>query len=215
VRQDARSETFLESFDLLPGERFEEPELDVWGRDSDRVHECNRRRAETCRASQDGVANGVRELLFSHRERFRREERVPGRLAEELVGVDAVRLGKLRDGVSGEGLDLEPAYPGTGRKRAEDHPQGVSAVDLVVPVAEEDERWDCVDPAAEQRDDVERRLVRPLHVVEDERRRRPRAELVHERRRHRVRRAALLDDVREFAAGNLGDVEERTEWGVG
>ena len=53
------------------------------------------------------------------------------------------------------------------------------SVELVVPVGGEHERIGPVDPAAEHAQDVERRLVRPMHVLE------------HEQRRSRERREEL------------------------
>ncbi len=49
----------------------------------------------------------------------------------------------------------------------------MGAIELVVSVAENDEGGHRIDPAANQPDNVERRLIRPLDVVEDEDRRRP------------------------------------------
>ncbi len=75
------------------------------------------------------------------------------------------------------------------------------ALDLVVAIGGEHERFSRVDAPAKHAQDVERGLVGPVHVLEHEQRR-PR-ELVHERRRHAPRLACELDP----------EVEERPERG--
>jgi hypothetical protein len=84
-----------------------------------------------------------------------------------------VRLRELHDRVPRERRDLESADRSPGCERTEHHPKRMGAIELVVSVAENDERRDRIDPAANQPDNVERRLIRPLDVVEDEDRRRP------------------------------------------
>ena len=87
----------------------------------------------------------------------------------------------------------------------------MGAVELVVAVGGEYESGSTLDPADEELQHVERGLVRPVHVLDDQDRRRPRPQLAHERRRDHVRSGAALDELLELAARELGDVEQRPE----
>ena len=100
------------------------------------------------------------------------------------------------------------------RELADDESQRVCGPDLVAPVAHDEDDRQALDPTCEQTEDVQTRLVRPVHVVEDENRRlggRGR-ELAHEARGHVVRLRVALDGRQEVSADGFGDVEERPEW---
>ena len=86
--------------------------------------------------------------------------------------------------------------------------------DLVTPVAHDEDDRQALDPTCEQTQDVQTRLVRTVHVVEDENRRLEgcRRELAHEARSHVVRLRVALDGRQEVSADRFGDVEERPEW---
>ena len=87
--------------------------------------------AQARRAGEDRVADGRRDLAIAAGEHLGEEERVARRAAVELVGVDAVRLGELRDGVGRQPRELaardaarpwpalraRPAAGGAGRAR--------------------------------------------------------------------------------------------------
>ena len=88
----------------------------------------------------------------------------------------------------------------------------MTAIELVVAVGENDQSRDRVDPATEQRDHVERRLVRPVQILEHQDRLFPRSEFADERCRDCLRLAAFLDDVTKLAPAGLRDVEQGTEW---
>ena len=66
------------------------------------------------------------------------------------------------------GRQLHPADRRTRGELAEHDPQRIGDVELVVAVAGDDERGHRLDPAGEQAEDVERRLVGPVHVLEHE-----------------------------------------------
>ena len=83
-------------------------------------------------------------------------------------------------------------------------------VELIVAVAGDDEGWHRLHPAGEQPEDVERRLVRPVQVLEDEDCRGAFAQLVREGRHHVVWRTALHDRL-ELAADGLSNGDERPE----
>jgi hypothetical protein len=86
----------------------------------------------------------------------------------------------------------------------------VRRLELVVTVGHEHERRGHLDPAAEQAEHVEGRLVGPVQVFEHEHGR-PRAELVEQGGYYLVRAGAPGDEARERLPGLLRDIRERTE----
>ena len=82
-------------------------------------------------------------------------------------------------------------------------------LDLVVPVGRDDEALRLVDAPAEHVQGVERRLVRPVDVLEDDDR--GLGELGQERARDRARIGSGDEQVGERAVGLSGDVRERPE----
>ena len=85
-------------------------------------------------------------------------------------------------------------------------------VELVIAVGNDDERRDGGDPTAEQLENVQRRLVRPANVLEQQHRRCARPQLLDQHRGNVVARSALLDGRLERSARVLCDLEQRTEW---
>ena len=176
-REHAGGQAFVELVDDIRCERLEEPELDRGRHDRRRLEQRARRRAQARGAGEHGVPDRVRDLVLARRQHLRDEERISRRLAVELVRVDAVRLGKRRHRRRREGLELEPLDRLAARELAEHEPERVGAVELVVAVAGENESGNALDPANEQLQDVERGLVRPVQVLDDQDRRRPRPQL--------------------------------------
>jgi hypothetical protein len=68
-----------------------------------------------------------------------------------------------------------------------------------------------LDPANEQLQDIERGLVRPMQVLYDQDRRRPRAQLADQRRRNLVRSGAAHDQLLKLTARDPSDVEQRPQ----
>jgi hypothetical protein len=87
----------------------------------------------------------------------------------------------------------------------------VAAVELVVAIRRDEERGHRLDPAREELEDVECRLVRPVDVLEHEDRPGPRLQLVSQRRHDLVRHRAALDELLQLAVRLLGDTEQRPE----
>ena len=84
--------------------------------------------------------------------------------AVQLAGVD-VCAGQLRHRF-GRQRRRRDAVGDPARQRAEHHAQRVRAVEFVVAVGGDHERRQRLDPARQQPDDVERRLVGPVQVLE-------------------------------------------------
>ena len=131
----------------------------------------------------------------------------------QLAGVDPVRLGQLGHGLQRQRHQAEPVGRLAPGELAERDPQRMGAVELVVAVARDDEGGHGRDAAAEQAKDVERRVVGPVHVLEDHDRRQLPGEVTQDGGGHRVRRGAVGHQVGELAAGDRGDVHQRAERG--
>jgi len=117
-----------------------------------------------------------------------------------------VRLGERGHGL--EGQRRQPETP-CGRRRcqhAEHDPGRVVSVELVIPEARDHECGCALDPAPDEPEDVERGLVRPVDVLEDQDGRAV-LELGHQRRDDVVRPRARLDEPAEIPAGSFGDSE--------
>jgi hypothetical protein len=207
---DQHPRGFVDAIGELAGERFEQPQLDGPGDDCHRVEQPARRLGQPRRPADHGVAHRVGDPLATGRQRLDDEERVAAGAAVELCGVGAVRRGELGHGVRRERRELEPPRPA--HELAEQDAQLLGAVEFVVAVGGERERGDGGDPRDEQADDVERRLVSPVQVLEDEHGRRAAAQLVEQRGGDVVRARRPGHELGERPTGGLGDVEERAEW---
>jgi len=128
----------------------------------------------------------------------------------EVLAVDPVRRRELADRLHGERLELQPRDACRRREPADHDSQRVRGRELVVPVGKEDERGRRLRSASEQAEQVERRLVRPVHVLQEEHRR-PRAQLVEQRGEHVVRPRAARDEPGERLADLGRDVGDRPE----
>jgi hypothetical protein len=86
----------------------------------------------------------------------------------------------------------------------------MGAFELVVSVAGDRQRAKRVNPAAEEPEDVERRLIGPVHVLEHEQGRAT-SQLVGENRRDLVWPGATPDELVKLAASFVRDLEQRSE----
>jgi hypothetical protein len=168
-------------------------------------------RAEPSGASEHGIPYSERKLALAGGERFRDEERVAERLPVEVLCVDTVRLRQHSDRSRRERLDPETADGLVRRHLAEDDPERVRAVELVVAVRGDDESGHGVHATGEEAQDVERGLVRSVHVFDHEDRELARRQHTQERRANVVWPGAAVDKLLELTAGDLGDIEERSE----
>ena len=73
---------------------------------------------------------------------------------------------ELADGPARERSTRDPGHGGGGRQLAQQELQRMRAGELVVAVGRDHERLCVADPPAEDTQDVERRLVAPVHVLE-------------------------------------------------
>jgi hypothetical protein len=125
----------------------------------------------------------------------------------ELVAVDPVRLGEGARGLPREWIEVETFDTRARAQPAEDDSQRVQGFELIVAIGREHERSGRLDTAAEQAEEVERRLVRPVDVLEHEDCRA--RQLVEQRRRHLVRAGSALEQLGERSADLGRDVCNR------
>src|SRR2546421_10457732 len=87
----------------------------------------------------------------------------------------------------------------------------MAAIELVVAVAGEDKPWRVLHPPGEQPEHIERRLVRPVEILEHEHASPWAAQLQQERRRHLMRLRSACHQFLELSADALCDLEQRPE----
>ncbi|HEY1275473.1 MAG TPA: hypothetical protein VGF25_11200 [Thermoleophilaceae bacterium] len=209
--QHARGEAGLEQWELVGGERLEQPHLGAVGHD----RHCLEQRAgaglEAGRTRQHRVADGRRHpATVARGEYLGHVERVAAGPAMELGGVEVRGAGERRHRVDRQGPEREPGHGGAAQV-PQGHPHGMGAVELLLPVRRDDERRQRRDPPGQQTQQVEGRLVGPVEILDHEHRRAPAAELLRQRRRERRRRGVLVGERRELAARVAGDVQEGAE----
>ena len=209
--QHARAEAFVEAGDLLARQRLEQPELGLRLGHGHRAEQRPCGRTQARRAREDGIADRRWDLSIAARQHLRDEEGVARRPAVELVGIDPVGLGELRHRVGRQPRDLEAIDPLRRGQLAEDDPQPLAQVEVVVAIGGDDEGGHRLHLPGQQPQDVEGGLVGPLHVLEHEHGRRAPRELAQQHRRHLVRSCVARGDVREVATGVLGHVEQRAQ----
>ena len=205
-REHARRQALVETVDRRAGECLEQPELGLRRDDRHGLEELSRGRAASRRPGAGRVSHRVRSLLGMRSQRLDDEERVAGGLAVELVRVDRVWFGELRDRRGRKRSELEPRDRLARSQLADHEPKRMRPVQLVVPVGGDDQGRNLLHSAGEQPQHVERGLVRPVHILEHEDGRSPGRQLSHECRYDLVR-LPIRNNVLELAADALGDDE--------
>ena len=168
VREHTRAQTLGELSVRRSCQRLDEPDLGSRRSHRYRLDDGSRAGAERGRASQHGVADRLRDLVGVAGKHFGHEERVPGCHAIEIAGIGAVRLGELRNSSVRERLEAQAPDGGDSRKTSEDDAERVRGIELVVAIGRDHERGGVLDSSSDEPKDVERRLVGPVHVLEDE-----------------------------------------------
>ena len=128
----------------------------------------------------------------------------------QLGGVDADRAGQLGHSLGGERRQGQSRRRAAGQL-AEDDPQRVARIELVVAIGDEHQRGEPLDAPSEQAQDVERGLVGPVEVLEDDDVRRPRAQRSRQRPDEGAGSGPLGHRRAELAAHLVGDVHEGAE----
>ena len=165
---------------------------------------------QPCRAGEHGIADGEWDLLFAGRQRLGHEERIACGLAIELLGVDAVRRSQFRHGCLRKWLELQP-HDRAGGAELTEHDAQLVREQLIVSVGDDDERRNGLQTAPDEPKDVERGLVRPVDVLEDDDRRRQVRQLARQAECDLVRFGSARNELGELPACGLSDVGERPE----
>jgi hypothetical protein len=202
-------EALLQCGHLPARQGLEQPELDPGRGDRDRVQQ---------HTSVVGQAGGSRK----HRVPDRRRDGgvaggehfgdVEGVAAGQPVQVGRVHIGcvgELGDRLRREWRDRQPPHVRLRAELAEDDPERMHAIELVVAVGGDQEQRRLSELAPEQANHVEGGLVGPVDVLDDRDRRRTLP--CHPEQRGRNLGRPLLDRGLQVAAARLGDVEERPQ----
>jgi hypothetical protein len=154
----------------LGGHLAEKVELDATADDRRGVEHASRRRGEPGRAREGRVPHGRRQHRTAGREHLGHEERIALGTPEQLLAVDR-RSGVVRETPHRrprEPWDVDPLHPRTRREVAQHDGQRMGARHLVVPERPHDQDGKPVEPASEEAEQVQGRLVRPVQVLQHE-----------------------------------------------
>ena len=206
-----RAQADLQSLELRPLERLEEPQLGLRRCDRGGLQQAHRRRRHTRGASEHRVADrrGNRRSATG-RQHFGDEERIAGGLVEQVGFVDAVRRGQRRDGVGGQRVHAQPADRVIRGELTQQHAEWMRTFELVA-VRHDDQRPHRLDPSCDETQHVQRRLVGPVDVLDDHDRRGSRLQRRHQGVGDLVRSATAVHLGGGLAGKHRGDVEERTQ----
>jgi len=95
---------------------------------------------------------------------------------------------------------------------AEDDSEGMSPFESLAAVRDDQQCRDRIEPAGNQPQHVQRRLVGPVHVLEHEDRGHAPAELLDDSRCNLVGDRTAEHEIAEFRPCRLRDVEDRPQW---
>ena len=121
----------------------------------------------------------------------------------------------VADRVERQRSELDSGRPLAEGRFAEQNPERMPAVELVVSEGRDDQHRQRLDPARDDPEHVERRLVGPVHVFDHDHGRRRPAQLDHQRLGELVRLRAAGGDALELASDRARHIEERPEWARG
>ena len=155
----------------MAGDRLQQPELVARRHDRHRIQEIARLRLELRYARGDGVADAVRYLRARRGEHLAHKEWVSARAPVQLVGVDRMAGGEPADGRRGERCDGYPDHTRRRRELAEHRPERMRPFELIVPIRDRDKSRQAAQAARQKPQHVQRRLVRPMRVLDHENRR--------------------------------------------
>ena len=177
-------------FDVT-GKQVEQMQLGPVGHDGRDVERLAGRRAEARRAGEYGVAHGWRYRIIAIGQDLRDEEGVAAGRRVDAFRVETVRRGQLGDGGAGQWRNGQPVHRARRGEIAEDHPELVITVDLVVAERGDDDGAGVGGAPADEEQEIEGRLVGPVHVFEDDHGRHASGEHVEERRERLVSRCLV------------------------
>ena len=204
-------EAFLHGADAARDDRLEDRVLGMRRDGGDGLEQLRRLWAQSGGAREHRIPGGLWYLGAVGGEHLGDEKGVAVRLAVEVFGVHAVRLGERGNRVRRERLDGEASRAVAVVELAERAAERVAPVELVVAVGGDYEGGERLDAPRDDSQYVEGRLVRPVHVLDHDDGRFDAFQLAHHRGRDLVWLDAAGRGPLEIAAGCVSDVEERAE----
>ena len=206
--EHARREALLQVVDSVAGQRCEEPCLCTRRDDRDQLEQRAGGVVETGCACKDCIPQRGGDLESARPEDLDDVERVARRPAVKFRGIDAVRLGELRHRSDRKRLEPDAFDASVRRQLTQCDAHRMACVQFLFAEARDDQAGKCPQPPGEESKDVERRFVRPVHVLEDEDALILARELLHESRSDVVGSRTACERAPERTAETLADVEQ-------
>ena len=142
-------------------------------------------------------------------------ERIAGRVLAEQDRVDLPIAAELGDCRNGERWQDHPSHRGRGGEVAHHPAQGMARGNLVVAIGGEEERAQVADPAAQEVEQVERRLVAPVHILDGEHGQAGRLdEGRFDRAENPVAGGPGIEQVDNVRPEGMGDIQQRSQRAV-
>ena len=166
VDQHSAGQALVQRARSPAADRLERPWLERRGRHRHRFQHRSGVLAHPRGTGVDHLAHGRGHLLAARLQHLVHVERVAAGQPVELGRVQRVPGCHLADGLGRQRIQRHPPEPVRGGEVAEQHAHRMHRPDGVVAVGEDDQHVDALDPPAEHAQHVERRLVRPVHVLD-------------------------------------------------
>ena len=119
----------------------------------------------TRRPREHCIANCLRNRTRSRRQHLADKERITGRVAIELVGVDLMRFRKPCNRLWRQGCSFSRAAAPR-RQLAEHDAKRMGTIERIIPIARNHDRGRRAQPPAEQTKHIECPLVGPMHILD-------------------------------------------------
>ena len=156
----------------------------------------------------------MRQYRTAGRDRLGDEERVATGRPVELIGVEPARTRKRRHGCLRQRLEPESLHRFDRGQLAQHDAERLVASELRVAIADENERANRADAACEQPEDIQRRGVRPVRILDNEDGRLARRQLARECGYHLMRPRIRRHEVEELSTCFLcnGEKGRKRTW---
>ena len=152
----------------LTAHAVEHPQLDRGRSDRHGLQHTPRVRAQPRCAGVNGVADRCRNLVTAGVQHLPHVERVAAGEPVKLPGVDVIAGRELGDGRGRERFDGETRQTGHAGQVAQHDPQRVLSAHRLLAVGDHHQRRHGFDPPPEHAHHVERGLVGPMNVLEND-----------------------------------------------
>jgi hypothetical protein len=162
-------------------------------------------------AAPERAAHPGRHRLGLRRQRLSHEERITTRPVIQLIKVDRRPVRQPQHRRPRQYGQLQARDRAADRQLAEHDPQRMRVIELIIAIAAEQQRLNSLHATRNEPDNVERRLVGPVQILEDQHRRRRRPKLTQQRDRNIMSAGAALDSGPQLPLGHPSHVEQRSK----